>query len=361
MMGELSAIEVRARVLAWYDANRRDLPWRRTADPYRILVAEYLLQRTRIVSGTPYYERFVARFPSIQDLAAASLDDVLAVWEGLGFYRRARNLHAAARAIVERHGGQLPESFEELAALPGMGPYTAGAVASIAFGIPVPAVDGNVTRVIARLLRIPDDVTRAAAQRRIREIAASLVSPERPGAFNQSMMELGAIVCMPSSPSCARCPLERLCLAHLAGEEDRFPVSRRARASPLVPVVFGLVAADGRILLVRRPSGQLLGGLWSLPGGERARKDERAALADAVRRQAGIEVDIGARWSRVSRTFSHRRWFGSIYRCTPRRMPEPSDSVRWVLREEALRLPLVPFHREAIEALAGLESFERAD
>src|SRR6266699_1621514 len=179
MMGELSAIEVRARVLAWYDANRRDLPWRRTADPYRILVAEYLLQRTRIVSGTPYYERFVARFPSIQDLAAASLDDVLAVWEGLGFYRRARNLHAAARAIVERHGGQLPESFEELAALPGMGPYTAGAVASIAFGIPVPAVDGNVTRVIARLLRIPDDVTRAAAQRRIREIAASLVSPVR--------------------------------------------------------------------------------------------------------------------------------------------------------------------------------------
>src|SRR6266699_2736998 len=153
MMGELSAIEVRARVLAWYDANRRDLPWRRTADPYRILVAEYLLQRTRIVSGTPYYERFVARFPSIQDLAAASLDDVLAVWEGLGFYRRARNLHAAARAIVERHGGQLPESFEELAALPGMGPYTAGAVASIAFGIPVPAVDGNVTRVIARLRR----------------------------------------------------------------------------------------------------------------------------------------------------------------------------------------------------------------
>src|SRR6266566_106402 len=347
MMGELSAIEVRARVLAWYDANRRDLPWHRTADPYRILVAEYLLQRTRIVSGTPYYERFVARFPSIQDLAAASLDSVLAVWEGLGFYRRARNLHAAARAIVERHGGQLPESFEELAALPGMGPYTAGAVASIAFGIPVPAVDGNVTR--------------AAAQRRIREIAASLVSPERPGAFNQSMMELGATVCTPSSPSCARCPLERLCLAHLAGEEDRFPVSRRARASPLVPVVFGLVAADGRILLVRRPSGQLLGGLWSLPGGERARKDERAALADAVRRQAGIEVDIGARWSRVSRTFSHRRWFGSIYRCTPRRMPEPSDSVRWVLREEALRLPLVPFHREAIEALAGLESFERAD
>src|SRR6266704_2030428 len=185
-MGGPSPADVRARLLPWYDANRRDLPWRRTRNPYRILVAEYLLQRTRIKSGTPYYERFLKRFPTVQDLAAAPLDDVLAVWEGLGFYGRARNLHAAARAIVERHGGQLPESFEELAALPGMGPYTAGAVASIAFGVPVPAVDGNVTRVIARLFRIPDEVTRVAAQRRIREIAARLVSPERPGAFNQA-------------------------------------------------------------------------------------------------------------------------------------------------------------------------------
>src|SRR6266545_1218225 len=189
---------------------------------------------------------------------------------------------------------------------------------------------------------------------------------ERPGplggheAFNQAMMELGATVCKPSSPSCNHCPLKRMCLAHLAGEEDELPVSRRPRVSPLVRVVFGLVAAGGRVLLVRRPEGQLLGGLWSLPGGERSRRDERTSLADAVRRQAGIEVDIGGRWSEVSRTFSHRKWTGSIYRCTPRRTPESGDSVRWLAREEALRLPLVPFHREAIEALEGLESFERA-
>ncbi len=359
-MGEPSTLDVRSRLLAWYDANRRDLPWRRTDDPYRIFVAEYLLQRTRIASGTPYYERFLERFPTVRDLAAASLDDVLAVWEGLGFYGRARNLHAAARAIAERHGGQIPRSFEEIESLPGIGPYTAGAVASIAFGVPVPAVDGNVTRVIARLFRIRDDATRAVAKRRTHEIAARLVSPERPGAFNQAMMELGATVCKPSSPTCNRCPLERMCLAHLAGEEDEFPVSRRPRVSPLVPVVFGLVVADGRVLLVRRPSGQLLGGLWSLPGGERSRKDERTSLADAVRRQAGIEVDIGVRWSRVSRTFSHRKWSGSIYRCTPRRAPESGGSVRWIPRAEALRLPLVPFHREVIEALEGLESFERA-
>src|SRR5205807_3497460 len=201
-MGEPSPTEVRSRLLTWYAANRRDLPWRRTGNPYHILVAEYLLQRTRIVSGTPYYERFLRKFPTVQNLAAAPLDDVLAVWEGLGFYGRARSLHAAARAIVERHGGEIPQSFEELNALPGVGPYTAGAVGSIAFGLPVPAVDGNVTRVIARLFRIRSDVTRPPARRRLAELAADLVSVDRAGAFNQAMMELGATICTPVSPAC---------------------------------------------------------------------------------------------------------------------------------------------------------------
>src|SRR6266568_421970 len=315
-MGELSAIEVRTRLLAWYDANRRDLPWRRTADPYRILVAEYLLQRTRIASGTPYYERFLARFPSIEDLAGASLDDVLAVWEGLGFYGRARNLHAAAQAIVERHGGRVPVSFEELASLPGIGPYTAGAVASIAFGVPVPAVDGNVTRVIARVFRIRENVTTGPARKRIAEIAAQLVSPDRPGAFNQAMMELGATVCMPLAPACPKCPIERLCLARAAGEERALPVSSRSRSPSVVPVVFGLVTADERVLVVRRPRGRLLGGLWALPGGERSGRSEKEDLKGSIRSQTGVEVRVGPRWTHVDRTFSHLKWSGSIYRCS---------------------------------------------
>src|SRR3989442_6535340 len=173
-MGEPSPDDVRARLLPWYDANRRDLPWRRTRDPYRILVAEYLLQRTRIQSGTPYYERFLKRFPTVQDLAAAPLDDVLAVWEGLGLYGRARNLHAAARAIVEDHRGLIPPSHDALASLPGIGPYTAGAVASIAFGIPVPAVDGHVTPGIARGLPDREGVTTRTGPKRIAEDAARL-------------------------------------------------------------------------------------------------------------------------------------------------------------------------------------------
>lgn len=359
-MGDPSPAEVRRRLLAWYGANRRDLPWRRTRDPYQILVAEFLLQRTRIASGTPYYERFLGRFPTVRDLAAASLDEVMAIWEGLGFYGRARNLHAAARAIVVRHGGEIPRSFDELVALPGIGPYTAGAVGSIAFGIPVPAIDGNATRVIARLFRIRDVVTSGVARRRIAEIAAHLVARDEPGTFNQAIMELGATVCTPTSPSCFRCPLESLCLARAAGEERELPLSSRPRSIPVVPVVFGLVVSDGRILLVRRPRGRLLGGLWALPGGEREGPSDKADLAAAIRSQANVEVHVGPRWARVARTFSHRKWSGSIYRCRPRGHPRERDAIRWVPFEEALRLPLVPFHRDAIKALAGIELFDTA-
>src|SRR2546428_2893768 len=252
-MGDPSPNEVRARLLTWYDANRRDLAWRRTRDRYRFLVADYLLQRTRIASGTPYYERFLERFPTVRDLAVAPLDDVLAVWEGLGFYGRARNLHAAAQSIVQRHGGEVPRSYDELASLPGIGPYTAGAVASIAFGISVPAVDGNVTRVIARLFRIRENVTAGSVRRRIAEIAARLVSPERPGAFHHAMMVLGATGCTPIAPACGGCPGERGFVARAGRGGGELPISSRPRPPRAVTVVFALVAANAPVLPVRRP------------------------------------------------------------------------------------------------------------
>ncbi len=357
-MGEPSPTEVRSRLLAWYGANRRDLPWRRTRDPYRILIAEYLLQRTRIASGTPYYERFLTRFPTIQDLAAASLDDVLGAWEGLGFYGRARRLHAAARAIVAEHAGKVPPSYEALAALPGIGPYTAGAIASIAFGIAVPAVDGNVLRVLARLFRIREDVTSMVVHRRIVELAATLVPPDAPGAFNQAIMELGATTCTPTSPACDRCPLENQCLARAVGEEREIPISANRKKPRAVPVAFALIEAKGRVLLVRRELGTLLGGLWALPGGEvPSRASERTSLSMLVKKQTGSLIHVGPRWSPVDRTFSHRKWSGSIYRCSPTRRPSSGEGLRWIPIAEALRLPLVPFHRKALESLAGLDSF----
>src|SRR5467141_2153100 len=357
-MGAPSPTEVRSRLLAWYAANRRDLPWRRTRDPYRILVAEYLLQRTRIASGTPYYERFLMRFPTVQDLAAASLDDVLAVWEGLGFYGRAERLHAAARVIVAEHAGKVPPSYEALAALPGIGPYTAGAIASIAFGIAAPAVDGNVLRVLARLFRIREDVARLVVHRRIVELAATLVSRDAPGSFNQAIMELGATICTPATPACDRCPLENQCLARAAGEEREIPIAPHRKRSRVVPVAFALIEAKGRVLLVRREPGILLGGLWALPGGEvSSRASERTSLVTLVKDQTGSEITVGPSWSRVDQTFSHRKWSGSTYRCSLTRRPSSGEGVRWIPIAEALQLPLVPFHREALKSLAGLESF----
>lgn len=343
---------VQERLLRWFDATKRDMPWRRTKDPYRILVAEYLLQRTRVVSGTPYYERFLERFPDLRSLAEASVDEVLRAWEGLGFYGRARKLHAAARAIARDHGGIVPSDVEALQSLPGIGPYTAGAVASIAFGERVPAVDGNASRVLARLFRIEEDATRNPGRARLWAIADSLVPPWRPGAFNQALMELGATVCTPASPRCEACPLAEVCLARSAGIQASLPVRPRPRRAPTVRVAFGMIESEGRVLLVRRPDKGLLAGLWSLPGGEvRDSVDLREGLRALVHAQTGLRVRIGEEAARVAHVFSHRRWTGAIYRCDGEPTHGPSPTVRWVDPEDARRLPLVSFHREVLESL----------
>ncbi len=361
-MGAPSPAQIRSRLLRWFDAAKRDMPWRRTEDPYRILLAEFLLQRTRVASGTPFYERFLRRFPDLPSLAAASEQDVLRAWEGLGFYRRARSLHEAAKVIVERHGGRIPSDAETLRGLPGVGPYTAGAVASIAFGAREPAVDGNVLRVLARLYRVEADVSKGEGREEIWSLARALVPPSRPGAFNQALMELGATVCTPASPSCGTCPLEDLCAAHAAGVEDRLPKIGQGRKPRTVPVAFALVESRGRVLLTRRPDGGLLGGLWSLPGGELPPEaDPVPALEVLVREQAGVRARVRTPVARVSHTFTHRRWTGSIYRCDPA-PGEPAPSARWVTPEEVRELPIVPFHRRILDSarsLHALESFDR--
>ena len=337
------------------------MPWRRTKDPYRILLAEYLLQRTRVASGTPYYERFLDRFPNVAALAAASEDDVLRAWEGLGYYRRARNLHAAAQTIVHDHGGRIPSDAATLSTLPGIGPYTAGAVASIAFGEPVPAVDGNVTRVVSRLFRVEADVTTAAGRARIHELAADLVPSDRPGAFNQALMELGASVCAPRRPVCSTCPLTEFCLASQAGIQTSLPRMPPPRRPRTVPVGFAYIRSRGKVLLVRRPASELLGGLWALPGGELpSNRQMTSSLRDLVAAQTGLRVDVREDVARVAHAFSHRRWSGSVYRCVPRRAAPLPPTARWMAPQEALHLPLVPVHRRLLAELGSrrpLESF----
>ena len=340
------------RLLPWYRVHRRDLSFRRTKDPYAILVAEVLLQRTRIVSGLPYFERFMDRFPTVVDLARASEEDVLKAWEGLGFYGRARNLHRAAKAIVTEHGGKVPGTFSALRQLPGIGDYTAGAVASIAFGERVPAVDGNAIRVLSRVFRLGGDLARGDARRRLAGIAASLVPPDDPGTYNQALMELGATVCRPTAPRCPTCPLGSLCGAFLRGAPERYPEVRIRAASPVVPVAFALAERNGTVLLVRRPPGGLLAGLWALPGGEIAAGDPRVSLR-RVLSDLGVASRMGGIVGTVNHTFSHRRWSGNVYRMRVSDVPRNLEGAIWASPEDLSRLPLVPFHRRFLERFAS--------
>lgn len=341
----------RKALLRWYAGNRRNLPWRRSRDPYAILVAEVLLQQTRIAAGEAYYRRFLERFPTVESLAAADEEAVLRAWEGLGYYRRARHLHRAAREIVARHDGRVPADPEALAALPGVGPYTAGAVASIAYGVPVPAVDGNVVRVLARLCRIEEDVTRAATKRAIRERAAPLVPAEDPGTWNQALMELGSLVCVPKAPRCPACPVAAWCQARAAGVEAELPRIRPRPQVPEVPAAFAVVERDGRLLLVRRPRDALLGGLWALPGGELGEGEEpREGLRRRVREQSGVDVEPGPVLGRRDHVFSHRRWRAVAYGCAVDGLPEVGEDACWATREDLKYLPLVPFHRELLRS-----------
>ncbi|MDE0035648.1 MAG: A/G-specific adenine glycosylase [Deltaproteobacteria bacterium] len=247
---------MRAALVRWYDRNKRDLPWRKTRDPYAIWVSETMLQQTQVATVLPYYRRFMEAFPSVEALDRAPLDTVRSVWSGLGYYRRAANLKQAARLLMSRHGGRLPADYQALLRLPGIGRYTAGAVMSIAFGRPCAAPDGNVRRVYARLLGLRDP-------KQIDAAAEQMVSRSRPGDFNQAVMELGATVCLPAAPLCERCPLIHWCRARASGAFDvprRQPARTKAVEWPLV-----LVESRSRILLHRRPEGGLLAGLWELP------------------------------------------------------------------------------------------------
>jgi A/G-specific adenine glycosylase len=254
----------RHRLLTWYRGSARDLPWRRTSDPYAIWVSEIMLQQTRVQAVIPYYERFLARFPDVRKLAAASESDLLAAWAGLGYYSRARNLHRAAREIVA--AGEFPRTYDALLELPGIGDYTAAAIASIAFGAPRAALDGNVARVLARLSAEPGNIKAPAIRRRLQELAGELLNPNQPGMFNQAMMELGATICTPKSPACAACPVAALCEARSAGRQSEIPVlGNRAERRRVYVTVF-VVEHRGSVLLRRRDdSERRMAGFWDLP------------------------------------------------------------------------------------------------
>jgi A/G-specific adenine glycosylase len=301
------------RLLAWFDRQHRQLPWRRDRDPYRVWVSEIMLQQTRVETARPYYERFLERFPDRASLAAAEDDAVLAAWSGLGYYRRARQLLAAARRL-EGEGGGWPTTAEQWRRLPGVGPYTAAAVASIAFGEVEPALDGNAVRVLSRLAAEPGDPGRAAVRRRLEKRARALLDPQRPGDSNQALMELGATLCRPRRPRCEACPLAADCRALGAGDEERYPLRRKVPAPRRETRVVALVARRGRLLMFRRGGDEAqLAGLWELPWVEG--KPGEAAELELGQRYGG-RWRLGERLAGARHAITNRQIEAGLFRAS---------------------------------------------
>lgn len=370
----------RAALLEFFQSRKRDLPWRGTSDPYRILVSEVMLQQTRVETVIPYYRKWMERFPDAAALAEAEVEEVLGTWQGLGYYGRARNLHRAVREIVARYDGRVPDSREALGELPGIGPYTSGAVASIAFGLAAPAVDGNVRRVLARVM---DAAAPTASE--LERWAGGLVDPDRPGDFNQALMELGSLVCTPRGPACPGCPVRAHCRAREAGTVEERPLPRARRKAPRVDeAVAVLMDTDnpgGPVLLRRRPADGLLGGMWELPGVEVVRGEGGPRKAAEALARELLAYSGASAWTRspramrpVAHAFSHRRMRyhpflfrvgkeggdkergenGSGGHANEAADPADGAALRWVDREARVALPLPAAQRRILEAIKDL-------
>ena len=335
-------------LMAWHEKNARSLIWCGERDPYRIWISEIMLQQTRTETVTGYYRRFLAAFPTVQALAGADLQQVLKQWEGLGYYSRARNLHAAARLIVEKYGGVLPRDPEALRALPGIGDYTAGAIASIAYGVRAPAVDGNLNRVMARVLCEPRNVHSSAAKRAIYQAVFDRMPPDRPGDFNQALMGLGNLVCTPLHPACDRCPVRADCLAFQTGTQTDYPVLPPKTRQRVERRAVALVQCGEKVLLRRRPESALLGGLWEFPGFSEA--VGREAVDECLEELGLGEARYAGMYGGARHVFSHLIWemTGYLYRLDREILPE--GDYRFATREELDALPLATalrFFREA--------------
>jgi A/G-specific adenine glycosylase len=329
-------LQIRRALVEWFGAGHRDLLWRRTRDPYAVWVSEIMLQQTRVETVTPYFARWMRRFPTVAELAAAPLDDVLAHWAGLGYYARARNLHAAAREVATTYGGEFPSTAERLRALRGVGDYTAGAIASIAFGEAAPIVDGNVVRVLARVDALAGAADDAALKKRVWQRAGELVRADGgdgAGDFNQAMMELGATVCTPRAPGCSRCPLAAPCRARDRAEE--FPAPKTKKPPRAVDAVTVLAERDGKLLLVRRPPTGLWGGLWEPPMREMARGEKpEAAAARVAKSCTGLTLSNIQSIDRFDHVLTHRRMRFHAFsaRARGRVRLDGYDAHRWTAR-----------------------------
>jgi A/G-specific adenine glycosylase len=327
----------RRDLVHWYQRHQRKLPWRATRDPYRIWVSEIMLQQTRVDVVRDYYQRWLRAFPTVRSLANAPYSRVLKLWEGLGYYSRARNLHHAAKLVVRNHRGKLPTDVDELMGLPGIGRYTAGAIASIAFNQRAALVDGNVARVFARVFGIEGDVTKPATQKTLWEIAGKLLPQKEPGTFNQALMELGALICTPVNPRCDSCPMRLVCVARATGRQNELPNRGPRRTHLQIVHDTALVRRGNRFLLQRRPAKGLLAGMWELP-----------ALAGNGFRAGRQVLDL-------RHTITNKKIQLRVFECRLSSMHKPNGTIRWVSVEDLARLTLPAAQRRALEQILSAQ------
>ena len=346
--------QITRSLLKWYNERKRSLPWRSSSDPYRIWVAEIMLQQTQVKTVIPYYHRFLNLFPSVKSLSAASLEEVLKAWENLGYYSRARNLHKAAIQIVAGFGGNIPENRQDLLGLPGIGEYTAGAILSMAFGHKTAAVDANAKRVLSRLFAIDGSINDSQVRKQIQSLAEEiLLSAQHPGAFNQALMDLGSTVCIPGKPHCGSCPLCSLCVARTQGVQDILP---RRHHRPPVPyresTAALILGQNGQILMLRRPENGLLGSLWKLPGGFRHGEESlKAALRRTIKEEAGIKVAVRQEITSIDHTYTHFRLRLHSFLCSLGHGVLIDESVifRWIDPDDISKIPLSKADRMVLD------------
>lgn len=338
-----------SQLLHWYYENARDLPWRRDKDAYKIWVSEIMLQQTRVEAVKGYYQRWIERFPTPEVLAEASEQEVLQYWQGLGYYSRARNLLAGVREVCAAYGGNVPNDPDLIKRLPGVGEYTAGAIASIAYNRRVPAVDGNVLRIFSRLFCLEGDITKQATKREIAALIRQHMPDQFPGDFNQALMDLGAMVCIPRNPRCQLCPLSNLCEGYLRDVQNVLPVRPIKKQPLLVQLVAGLVLRDGHYLVRQRPATGLLAGMWEFPAMELDGKTPAECLIAGFRKELKQEICVGEREFHYIHTFSHRKWDISFYRCQWLNGTPLLTESRWLHADELTSVPWAgPHHKVAL-------------
>jgi A/G-specific adenine glycosylase len=344
-------------LLDWYEHNARELPWRSAVSPYCTWISEIMLQQTQVETVLPYFERWMVRFPDIKTLAAADEQDVLTVWEGLGYYSRARNLHRAARQVMMEHNGQLPRTCAALKSLPGIGPYTAAAMASIAFGEDVAAVDGNIRRVIARLFDVSVPARSTQGEKQIQKLTQAYLPLGRAGDYNQALMDLGALICTPKKPDCTSCPIAVECSARQLGLQEERPVRMPRKKVPHLTVTAAIIRQDGLVLLAQRPPKGLLGGLWEFPGGtlEEDDPDLRACLQREIREELGVEIDVDEPFGQYEHAYTHFKITLHAFLCrlTEGALPQALDGqvLAWAALPELPDYPMGKVDRQIARRL----------